>query len=205
MGKVEIEMELKGFALKVRADREDMPMVAKSLRAQMPGFLNPALGLGHIDSAVIDVPPPELGQHEKSLEAPTGKKRTRVRTARAASQNGESKSSPLIWNHDPSRWGIASQSWTAREKIVWLLQVISEACETDEVTAPVIVATFNTHFKQANPLEPKNMSRELGRLKQQYSFVCDKGGTSPTEWFLTESGKKEGARLVAEALARTQA
>jgi hypothetical protein len=63
------------------------------------------------------------------------------------------------------------------------------------------VRTFNKHFRQAGELSRQNIYRELGKAKQAVPPLLGEDATkTPQEWYLTDEGKKAGAKLVNAAL-----
>ncbi len=195
MPKFEVEMEITGFKLKVKGEREDIRTIAANLQSQLPRLIEGPLNIpqGNLPERTTLVVEPNNGerQHSKSARA--------RRTPRTA--NGEARSAAADWSHDPSKWGIPRQSWSASLKILWLLRVATSELGTKEMSGPAIAATFNKHFRQARALNSRSMSRDLGTLKQRTpsALVSDDATQSPIVWFLTEEGIKEADKLIAEA------
>ena len=59
MGRYEIEMEITGFRLKIRGDREDIPIIKHNLQHQMVGLIDPAANIAQsrLPSNTIDLEP----------------------------------------------------------------------------------------------------------------------------------------------------
>ena len=53
MAKYEVEMELTGFRLKIRGDREDLPIITTNIHDQITGLIEPAVNIaqGRLPSA----------------------------------------------------------------------------------------------------------------------------------------------------------
>jgi hypothetical protein len=194
MGKFEVEMVLTGFKLKIRGERDDMPVIKRNLEQQMAGLLSPAANI-----AQSRLPPNTIDAdivHRDGSGRP--KKASRVR--RTGPANGEPRSTALDFHHDFDQFGVPSQTWPAGKKILWLLYIASREAQATELSGPVIAETFNKHFRQSGMLKKSNMPRDLRILKQKNpGLVGDNANGSPINWFLTTEGEKEAAGLVAEA------
>jgi hypothetical protein len=192
MAKFEIEMELTGFKLKVKGEREDIRVIRESLQEQVTGLIAPAANIvrGNLSELPLEPIKPEV----------ISKPKRAARTRRAGAGNGEVASPALDWSHDPGKWGTPRQAWKAWQKILWLLLVAAEERGVREMSASCIVDTFNKHFRQAGLLHKSSMTRDMASLKQRLpALVGDHADKSPITWFPTEEGIKEGQRLVAEA------
>ncbi len=194
MGKYEIEMEITGFRLKIRGERDDVPVIKHNLQQQMAGLLDPATNIAQsrLPASTIEA---EVVNGDGN-----GRQKKARRVRRASPPNGQTKSKPLDWQHDPGQFGVPRQNWPASKKIIWLLYVAFEQARASELSGPVIAETFNKHFRQAGQLNKQSMPRDLGLLKQKVpALVGDRAGASPITWFLTDEGLKEAHRLVVEA------
>ncbi len=195
MSKFEIEMELTGFRLKVRGERDDLPVITENLQQQVAGLISPAVNIaaGHLPQQKTN------GSATNVIEGHSkGKRNSRPR--RTAPTSGDTKTVVINWDHDPGKWGFPRQSWKSWQKITWLLHVVSQECSVNELTAGLIVETFNTHFRQAETLKQGSMTRDLGRMKQKTpALIGDHAGKSPITWFLTDAGIQEALKLVVEA------
>ncbi len=86
------------------------------------------------------------------------------------------------------------------QKILWIMYVIGKATGQTELGGPTIAESFNKSFKQFGPLKKNSMPRDLGTLKTRSpAQVMDNTTASPITWYLTEAGKLEAEKLVAEA------
>ncbi len=175
-----------------------MRAIAQNLQNQIPRLIEPALNIPQarlMDSKVIEV----RAQETQDGEGPQ-KSKSRRAARRVRPGINDAKSPALNWPHDPGKWGVPRQSWTAANKMLWLMRVATAELNLKEISGPAIAETFNTHFRQAGPLEKRSVVRDLGRLKQHGpALVSDDASKSPTEWFLTEEGTKEADKLVLEA------
>jgi len=194
MGKYEIEMEITGFRLKIRGERDDVPVIKHNLQQQMAGLLDPAANI-----AQSRLPATAIEAEVVNGDGNGRQKKTR-RARRASAPNGQTRSKPLDWQHDPGQFGVPRQNWRASGKIIWLMYVASEQAHASELSGPVIAETFNKHFRQAGQLNKQSMPRDLGFLKQKVpALVGDRAGASPITWFLTDEGVREAQRLVVDA------
>jgi hypothetical protein len=196
MGKYEIEMELTGFRLKVRGERDDLPIITENLQQQVTGLIAPAINI-----AAGQLPHSrEIAPAVTVIESSPKAKRA-GRSRRSTSTNGEASKTVVInWDHDPNKWGVPKQAWKAWQKVAWLLYVVSEECNANELSASMIVETFNTHFRQSGLLKQSNMTTQLGRMKQSSpALIGDHATKNPITWFLTETGIQEAKKMVIEA------
>jgi hypothetical protein len=195
MAKFEIDMEITGLKLKVRGERDDLPVIRENLSEQVSGLFAPAVNI-----AQGRLPAKESnGTAHSGLESPARSKRNR-RSRRSTGSNGEANSPALDFIHDPEKWGLPRQAWKGWQKIAWLLHVVAQAAKADELSAGSIVETFNKHFRQAGLLKMGSMTATLGRMKQRTpALISDHANESPITWFLTEAGEHEAKKLVAEA------
>ena len=200
MAKFEVELEITGFRLKVKAERdEDLARVTQQIGKQLSGFTQPFAGIVD-NSHVIDVPVSgdsaggcEQAEKQQGAVARSPRKRSRKPSENSGSQ-------PLTWQHDPAAWGTPKQAWTAAQKILWIMYVIGKVTTQSEIGGPTIAESFNKSFKQFGPLKKNNMPRDLGALKTKSpAQVLDNTTASPSTWYITEAGKIEAEKLVAEA------
>ena len=205
MGKFEVEMEIQGFKLRVKAERnEDIPRITGQIGRHLAGLVQPTAEIvdEHSPKQIESMVQPRLENDQY-----TGKGKGRGKSGRRRNGNGElNGSQPLNWQHKPEKWGTPRQSWTAGQKILWTLYVVSKEVNQAEVGGPVIAETFNAHFRQSGPLRKKNMPRDLSSLKlKSPAQVMDNTTKNPIAWYLTEEGIKEAERLVLEAKGTTSA
>ncbi|MEZ6124637.1 MAG: hypothetical protein R3C49_15875 [Planctomycetaceae bacterium] len=196
MARIEVEMELTGFRLKVKAEREDdVARITQQLGRQLAGMTQPLAGIVDSPRAIETQTVQESG--EAALLQKSAAKSTRKRN-RKTGENGGSQ--PITWQHDAAAWGTPKQAWTAAQKILWIMYVIGKATGQSEIGGPTIAESFNKSFKQFGTLKKNNMPRDLGALKTKSpAQVLDNTAASPITWYLTEAGTLEAEKLVAEA------
>lgn len=199
MAKFEVEMELQGFRLKVKAEREDdVSRITQQIGRQLSGFTQPFAGI--VDSSRIietQAVTKTEGNGEAAVPRKSAAKTTRKR-ARKVDEN--SMAQAITWQHDASVWGTPKQKWTAAQKILWTTYVIEKKTGRSEVSGPEIADAFNRTFKEFGPLNKQNMPRDLGSLKTRSpAQVMSNAGGASIMWYLTEAGKLEAEKLVAEA------
>lgn len=196
MAKIEVEMELTGFRLKVKAEREgDVARITQQLGKQLAGMTQPLAGI--VDSSRVIETQTVQENGEAGLAQKSAAKLTRKRS-RKAGENGRSQL--ITWQHDSAAWGTPKQAWTAAQKILWIMYVIGKATGQSEIGGPTIAESFNKAFKQFGTLKKKSMPRDLGALKTKSpALVLDNTAECPITWYLTETGILEAEKLVAEA------
>ncbi|MEO1009254.1 MAG: hypothetical protein AAFX79_11870 [Planctomycetota bacterium] len=197
MSTFKVKLEVQGFKLEVEGERDDIPLIAENIGRQFTSALEPAANIAE------GTPPrrPIANTAPATAQSPSKPRRKRNRPATAsASEN------ILNWDHNPERWGNPLQTWTTAEKSIWLLYVLEHELGRTAVAGPVLAATFNQHFKQAKTVHPPNVTRDLGKIKTgSNSDVGEDTTTSPSEWYLTSSGKKRAVKLIEQALGGTGA
>lgn len=203
MAKFEVELELTGLRLKIKGQRgEDVPHIAQQLGQQVAGLLEPAAAIVEPGSAPLFAAKPTSEATEIPDNVKKKKRKTRSSGQRRNGQNGTTPSSPSPdWQHNAANWGTPRQTWTAQQKILWVLYVMGKEVDQTEFGGPTIADVFNGKFKQFGPLKKNNMSRDLGALKTKtpHAYVMDNTSVSPFSWYLTEEGTREAERLIADA------
>lgn len=208
MAKYEIEFEITGLKLKIKGDREDVPLITENLGRQVAGLLQPTASI--VEGEVLDNQnsnnrPSQLNVPQTSTSQSKRSRPRRKRAAASTSVAGSGTNENLIdWKHDPAKWGNPLQSWSTASKAIWLLCVVGAETGTTELSAPTIQHTFNRHFKQSGTIRGNNISRDLGRLKtESLPKVGEDTTKDPSVWYLTHEGDKRATDLVAEALKPT--
>jgi hypothetical protein len=198
MAKFKIKMKLAGLELDIEGSREDIPLIAANLGQQLTGLIEPAVAIASGEEPIA--PPPV---HAPTLHV-VEEVRKRKRRAPAPSRSPESietVNAPLDFRHDPAKYGSPKQAWKTADKAIWLLHVVEQ-----ELSGTVLVGTFNKHFKQAGTITVSNANRDLGRLKSKSPAVVGEDTTkNPSQWFLTDEGKRQALKLVGDALGRAAA
>jgi hypothetical protein len=138
-----------------------------------------------------------------SLEIPRKGKGARRRRAVAVNGTGnadDGAAAPVAvdWKHDPTKYGMPTQEWSAPEKMMWTLYVVSEATDRKELPSSQVAATFNKHFRQAGLIPRANVSRDLG-LKKTKQLVGEDTTKDPSTWYLTDSGRSVVQQLIAKS------
>jgi hypothetical protein len=205
MSKFKMKLKVTGFELEIEGDRQDVPLIARNVSAQLGAMVQPAndiaqgtaprLGRDAID--VTPTPTPEGTSSKKSRGRP-----------RKGSPGASSATEldAFDWSHDVASWGNALQSWNTLQKSVWLLYVMDKQNVAKDASAAQIANTFNKHFRQAKPILAANVSRDLGKAKSTPPAKVGEQTTSdPHKWFLTEEGLKLAAELVKAARGETAA
>jgi len=196
MAKIEVEMELQGFKLRIKADRNDLPQISGEIGKQLAGMLQPPAAMldepvsRQVDSTVV---PPENGNN--------GNRRGKA-SRRAKTTNGTPTTPKVEWQHDPTKWGMPKQAWKAGGKVLWLLYVVKNETSHSELSAPTIADTFSAKFKQFVALKKTSMPSILGSLKtNEPALMMDDTTKTPNTWYLSEEGIKAAERFVQEAKA----
>jgi hypothetical protein len=184
MQKFKIKMKLTGFELEIEGSKDDIPGIQQALSQQLGGLLQP--GAGFIEEA----PQPQMKtiEHEAVLP-PVRNGKQRKRTTPSASPraaSSESEGALDKWPRDVAKYTSPTQSWSTRDKALWVLYVALKEEITPEVSAIQIRDTFNLHYRQMKPINLSNINRDLGRVKGQ--LVSEDVKKSPSCWFLTEVG-----------------
>jgi hypothetical protein len=198
----EMEFEVTGLKLKIKSEREDVPHAVSAVQNQLGAMIQSAAQLasakvinGQATSATqaareITSGGSEQSQSSKKPSAP----RTRGR-------GGDSKTPPLDVKHDAETYGFPVQTWSTAVKSLWLLYVVAEQTELKEMSAPLILTTFNKHFKEFGPLNPKNVGRDLGTMKKNTHFLGSDSTKDPQTWYLLQGGKEEAQKLISQSKA----
>jgi hypothetical protein len=196
MPRFKVKLKIENFELEMDGNREDVPLIANNIGQQLAGMLQPVKQI--ISGARVIDPEIEKIEGLPSVDRNTrknGRKKSGVKTDISV------KEQAVDWIHNPTKWGAPQQSWNTANKSIWLLYVAEQETGKTEMSAIVIAATFNKHFRQAKPIQVGNVSRDLGKLKTKTNATVAEDTTkSPSTWFLTDAGKKKAAALIAETL-----
>ena len=201
MSKFKVRMKLQGLEIEIEGTREDVPLITENLGQQIAGLIQPA-------GAIIDGEAVEdrrsngagNGQATAAAITPPARKRRARRVSAGTGANGaddSGKETALDWKHEPEKYGNPSKDWSGTDKAVWLLYVTGEAASVAQLSANRIAATFNKHFYQAGEIHRSNVQRDLGRRKVAANSPVSEDTTKiPSEWYLTEGGRKKAQELV---------
>lgn len=195
MAKFKMKMKLEGFELELEGEREDIPLMAQNVSQQLVGLIEPAANIA-ADKAPKKMVASQQGSSQSNSETTTKKKSSR----------GSSKSAkepPVDWAHDSGTWGSPCQEWNPLKKSIWLLYVVSNVTEKNQLTAGCIASTFNKHFKSSGMIRGSNVSRDLGKAKAERLSPVGQDTVGNNEFFLTDKGKELAVQLVAEARGET--
>lgn len=199
MSKFEVELEITGFKLKVKAEREEeVAQITNAVSNTVANMLSPVNNIVDGEVAEIEAVPHETRQLTESVTT-SDRKKTKKKSSsrRKPSKNPEHA---LEWRHDTAKWGSPQRTWSTSKKAIWLMHVAKQETGNDEMTTSQIINTFNVQFSQAGEMRG-NVNRDLGALMMKTNPVVSKNTTSkPLTWFLTKSGEQQGQNLVAEAL-----
>jgi len=194
MSKFKIKMKLTGFELEIEGSKDDVPNIQQALSQQLSGLLQPPTGL--IDEA----PRPQMKTIESEpATSPSRTVKSRKRSTPSAPKgaNGETDAALDNWPRDVSKYVSPTQTWSVRDKALWLLYVAQEENIAPEVSSIQIRDTFNMHYRQAKTITLSNINRDLGRVKGQ--LVGEDVKKSPSCWFLTEAGTAAVRQKIKEA------
>jgi hypothetical protein len=204
LSKFRIILKLTGLELEVEGSREDVPLLARNLGAQLGNLLAPAAAMAD-GKALPSNERATITQAPTSEPAARSHKRGIRRTGATATASGEA-SAAIDFKHDPAAFGSPLQTWNTAKKAMWLLYVSDKQGGPKEMPPAQIAKTFNKHFKQAGTITPNNVSRDLGKIKSTPpAKAADDATKDPATWYLTDSGTKEAERLVTEARGDTAA
>lgn len=192
MSKFHVEFELQGLKLKIDGERADVPQIAQSIGRQFADILTPIVRIA--DKTADDSGPPVVIDQAAPLLV-SGKKR--VRRAAGAKSVTATDAAPLPeWRHDPAKYGAPSQSWSTKDKAIWLLHVLSGSTPTKELSGVQIANVFNKNFRQAGTITSSNVNRDLGTAKvANPPLVGEDAGKTPSNWFLYDAGTKYAEKL----------
>jgi hypothetical protein len=194
MSKFKVKLKLQGLELEVEGAKEDIPAISQNVAAQLTGLITPAAGMAGgnegTDREPINVTP--------TLPEPARtKRRPSPRRSSTAAGNGADRSDVFDWKHDAAAFGNPVQGWNTADKSMWLLYAAAKQGVVQEMSGPQIAATFNKHFRQAGPILPHNVTRDLGKIKgTPPAKVSEDTTKSPPAWFLTDEGIKHAEGLV---------
>lgn len=192
MGKFKMKFKVEKLEFEIEGEREVVPLVKDAMQQQFAGFLKPA--------EIVSQPAPKsIGAPiEVAAVGPAEPSRRKSQKAVARNGGGDTKrATALDFAHDPSNWGTPKQTFTTTQKAIWLSYVLEQQTGTTVMTIRTIIKTFNKHFRQAGELKDGSVYRDLGKAKQAAPPLVGEDTTkSPSEWYLTEAGKKAGVQLV---------
>jgi hypothetical protein len=184
MAKFRIRLKVQGLELEVDGEREDIPLIAKTIQQQFAGMLEPI-------NVAAEVPKQLPSRTESAGDDGAGKSRSFRR--RGGGRSSGEPEAPIDFRHDAAKLGNPVQTWSVTEKCVWLLYVLKQSAGVNEVSAGQLVATFNQQFKAVGKLHPPNVARELARAKAQNPPAV---GQDKSFWFVTPEGERQAGELI---------
>ena len=206
MSKFKIKLKLQGLELEVEGSKEDIPLIANNVAAQLGGLIAPASDMAEGSDPLharepINVTP----ALQANGDATPRRRRSAPRRNGGATSAGNGEASPEVfdWRHDANTWGSPSQEWSPVQKAVWMLFVAGKQNVTQEMTTLQVGKTFNKHFRQAGLLIQKNLARDLRKGKQTPAKLSEDTTQNPPRWFLTDEGNKYAELLVRAARGET--
>jgi hypothetical protein len=200
MSKFKVRLKITGFELEIEGNREDVSLVSQGVAAQFGGMLQPAAEIVEGDVAAKSAPLPS------PMLVDGGKKTSRRRrSASTPASAGPSPSDAIEFRHDPEKYGNPQQSWNTASKGMWLLYVCRELASVKQMTAGQIARTFEKHFRQSGAIKGNNVSRDLGKAKQERPPLVGEDTTGEAgQYYLTDEGNRRAQALIAEALTPPQ-
>jgi hypothetical protein len=198
MSKFKMKLKLTGFELEIEGTREDIPLIAQNVGQQIAGLLQPAAGIvtGDIRDDMRSAISPASVQSVIDV-VPNKRKKKKSTSSNNSTSTDSEKLVTVNWRHDPAKWNSPNQSWSTLEKSIWLLYVAEQETNQSELTVRQITDAFNTQFKQAKTVLAPNVTRDLGNKKSgKEALVGENITTSPSKWYLTESGKLMATNLI---------
>jgi Tfp pilus assembly major pilin PilA len=161
--KFKIKLKVTGFELEIEGNREDVPLMAQAVGQQMSGFLIPASGI--VEGEIIEdktLPQATIESQSKPQKKQTNRRRSTTSTKSAS--NSKKTADAIDWKHNPMKWGSPQQDWTAADKSIWLLYVVSKESNISELTGSEVSTTFNKHFRQSGQIKTGQINRDLAGL-----------------------------------------
>lgn len=200
MATFKVRMKLEGFELEIEGEREDAALITEHIGEQFSSLLKPIDG-------IVEGKPLEA-QPSLDLQAPEPPKKKTTRR-RAPSPK---KSSPddqaefnISFRHSAEKYGNPDQNWKTAQKAMWLIYVLVDMNLGKEFSTRQIVETFNSQFRQMGSITTSNVTRDLGRQRQEKPPTVGEDPTSgESKWYLTEGGTRNVQNLIAEALRPTE-
>jgi len=183
MAKFRIRLKVQALELEIDGEREDIPLITRTVGRQFSGLIEPAEVAADTQKQLAPLSVPTDGDGTK------GKPPRRSRANKSPADTAE----PIQFRHDSGKYGNPLQTWGVAEKCLWLLHVLKHSTDTNEATAPQLVATFKHHFKAAGKLHPPHVTRELTKAKGDNPAPI---GEDSGQWFLTDEGERQAKQLI---------
>jgi hypothetical protein len=195
MSRYKVTFEIQALKLHIEGDRDTVHEVTGALQQQMGSLIG-------APQALVDGETVQVGEKNVTptaiLTETTKRKPRRGRKPKVDSV----EVTALDFQHDSGKWGHPLQEWTVTKKEIWLLFIVEQQGLTTEMSSAQIAATFNKHFRQANPINGGYVTRDLS--KEKGNLVNEDTSKESPAWFLTQAGKDYAQTLVAEAKSATE-
>ncbi len=187
MAKFRIHLKLQGLDLEVDGERQDLPAITHAVQQQLTRLVIPGEvitdGHTHLSNG---------GNGAGATQDEEGKRKRPARRERRSGGDG-TPAAAIEFRHDPATYGNPTQGWSVTEKCIWQLYVLKKLTQANEVSGPVLAATFNQYFKPAGKLHPPNVTRDLAKLKVQNPAPI---GEDKGNYYLTAEGDKQAEKLI---------
>jgi len=194
MANFKIRFSVEKLELEIEGSREDVPIITQALTNQFAGMLSPTNEIVQ-GKIVEDVVNDENIKPTVATALPSGKgKRKPPKGGKPKPRTTDEASEPLVWTHDTKKWGSPKQNWIAKKKAIWVMYIILQELNIDELTPFQIETAFNENFKKYRTIRATNISRDFNKQSGANAWVGKRNG----KWFLTEVGTQEAETLVKE-------
>lgn len=200
MPKLDIEFEITGLKLKIKGESDDVSGKVANLQNQVQNLMGTVASLTQGAAATNGAPaaPPAAAPKQIEAEVSDAATNKQRRPSPLKGKTAALKAKAIDFKHDADKYGFPKQEWSTAQKAMWLLYTLTNDGITTEMTAPVIAATFNKHFKSFKTILAHNVARDLAKEKGKTSAVNSDATKNPATWDLLETGKKQMAALIAE-------
>jgi hypothetical protein len=202
LSRFKIKFKIQGLELEIEGDRRDVGLISRAVGDQVAGLVAPT-------NEIVDGERAAVPRGMIDITPQPAEKKPRKRAATGTRNNAGSAPTAIDFVHEPQRFGTPTQKWRATQKAMWLIFAVGELKQATQLNAGTIFATVNKHFRQAGLLQRSNVARDLGRVKLKNGetppLVGEDTTKSPTEWFLTDEGKRNVSGLITESLGTPQA
>ncbi len=190
MAKFEVEMEITGFKLKIKGERETAAELGAVLQSQVANLLPTGLIEAKTSGSSLEASSPRIVEAKIPARKPARKR---------VAEKPDSEIASIDLQHDPNRYGNPVQTWKHADKLMWLIYVITKQTAITHLTPTQISETFNSNFGRAGTLRPSNVSRDLKSQKAANPPLVSQE-TKSGKYGLFDSGEKHVESLIKTAL-----
>jgi len=198
MPNLDIEFELTGLKLKIKGQTEDVSGKVAALQSQIQTLMGTITSQAQNGvSGQLPAPPPD---NHKVIEAPSvqlPEPQKRKNTRKSSGAPRVPKAEAIDFKHDAEKYGFPKQAWSTAQKAMWLLYMLTEDGHGTDLTASVLAATFNKHFKTFGTILAHNVARDLAKEKGKSGAINSDATRNPETWYLLDAGKKHTAAFIA--------